>query len=101
MPTSSYAILFHLKLKDTQTGIKLFRSDVIKPIAEELKTSGYAFDIEILAKANQFGCRILEMPVRLEYKRGLENSSVRIRIKDIFSMFIDTLKIFWDIKIRS
>lgn len=94
-------LLFHLKLKDTQTGIKLFRSDVIKPIAEELKTSGYAFDIEILAKANQFGCRILEMPVRLEYKRGLENSSVRIRIKDIFSMFIDTLKIFWDIKIRS
>ena len=94
-------ILFHLNIKDTQTGVKLFRADVIKPIAEELKTAGYAFDIEILARANQFGCRILEMPVQLEYKRGMEHGTGRIRIKDVFSMFFDTLKIFWDIKIRS
>lgn len=94
-------VLFHLELKDTQTGVKLFRAAVLKPIAAELKTSGYAFDIEILARASQMGCRILEMPVCLEYKRGLKNGTVRIRINDIISMFIDTLKIFWDIKIRS
>lgn len=94
-------ILFHLNLKDTQTGVKLFRAEVIKPIAEELKTSGYAFDIEILARANLIGCRIQEMPVQLEYKRGMDNGTARIRLKDICSMFIDTLKIFWDIKIRS
>lgn len=94
-------ILFRLKLKDTQTGVKLFRADAIKPIARELKTSGYAFDIEILARANKIGCRILEMPVQLEYKRNTEHGIPRIRIGDICSMFIDTLKIFWDIKIRS
>lgn len=94
-------ILFRLKLKDTQTGVKLFRAEAIKPIARELKTSGYAFDIEILARANDIGCRILEMPVQLEYKRDTEHGTPRIRIWDVCSMFIDTLKIFWDIKIRS
>lgn len=94
-------ILFRLELKDTQTGVKLFRAEAIKPIARELKTYGYAFDIEILAKANQFGCRILEMPVQLEYKRDSEQETPRIRIGDICSMFIDTLKIFRDIKIHS
>lgn len=94
-------VLFRLKLKDTQTGVKLFRAEAIKPIARELKTSGYAFDIEILARANDIGCRILEMPVQLEYKRDTEHGTPRIRIWDVCSMFIDTLKIFWDIKIRS
>ena len=94
-------ILFHLDLKDTQTGVKLFRAAVIKPIAESLSTSGYAFDIEILARANQMGCRILEMPIHLEYRRGMENGTARIRIGDVFSMFFDTLRIFRDIHFRS
>lgn len=94
-------LLFRLQLKDTQTGVKLFRAEAIKPIARELKTYGYAFDIEILARANQFGCRILEMPVKLEYKRSTEHGASRIRIMDICSMLIDTLKIFRDIKIHS
>lgn len=94
-------ILFHLELKDTQTGVKLYRADVIKPLARELKTSGYAFDIEILARANQIGCRIIEMPVQLDYKRDTSEGSPRIRIWDICSMFLDTLKIFWDIRIHS
>ncbi len=94
-------LLFHLDLKDTQTGVKLFRADIIKPIAESLKTSGYAFDIEILARATHLGCRIAELPVHLEYQRGMEQGASRIRLLDVCSMFFDTLKIFWDIKIRS
>lgn len=94
-------VLFHLNIKDTQTGVKLFRAEVIKPIAAGLTTSGYAFDIEILARASRMGCRIVEMPVTVEYKRGLENGTARIRIKDIFVMFFDTLKIFRDIRFRS
>ena len=44
-------MLFHLGIHDTQTGIKLFKAEVIKPIAENLSISGYAFDIEILVAA--------------------------------------------------
>ncbi len=94
-------ILFRLELKDTQTGVKLYRADVIKPLARELKTSGYAFDIEILARANQIGCRIIEMPVQLDYKRDTSEGAPRIRLLDICSMFWDTLKIFWDVRVRS
>lgn len=94
-------ILFHLDIKDTQTGVKLFRAEVIKPIAQELTTTGYAFDIEILARASRMGCRIVEMPVTVDYKRGLENGTTRIRLKDIFVMFFDTLKIFRGIRFRS
>ena len=94
-------LLFHLDIKDTQTGVKLFRAEVIKPIAQNLTTTGYAFDIEILARASRMGCRIVEMPVTVDYKRGLENGTARIRLKDIFVMFFDTLKIFRDIRFRS
>ncbi len=91
-------LLFHLQLKDTQTGVKLFRAEIIKPIAFELKTTGYAFDIEILARACQKHAKILEMPVFVDYKRITEQSGSRIRLQDIYSMFIDTLKIFRDIR---
>ena len=80
-------ILFHLDIKDTQTGVKLFRAEVIKPIAQELTTTGYAFDIEILARASRMGCRIVEMPVTVDYKRGLENGTTRIRLKYFCDVF--------------
>lgn len=92
-------LLFHLNIKDTQTGIKLFKAEVIQPIVKQLTTSGYAFDIEILVRASQLGFGIIEMPVHLNYTRGMENGMTRIRIKDVFTMFFDTLKIFWKLRI--
>lgn len=86
-------LLFHLKLHDTQTGIKLFRASVIKPIAEKVVTNGYAFDIEILAYANRMGCKILEAPIELNYSRNDQKEGRRIRLKDILQVFKDTLMI--------
>lgn len=89
--------LFRLNLKDTQTGIKLFKSSVIKPICDNLNTTGFAFDIEILAKANQQGAKIIEMPIELKFSRKKHEKS-RISIKQILNMFKDTLKIKKSIK---
>lgn len=91
-------ILFGLEIKDTQTGIKLFKSDLIKEIAPKLKTKGFAFDIEILALASEKGAKITERPITLEFKRN--NSFGRIKFKDIWKMFTDTIKIWWNLKIR-
>lgn len=85
-------LLFRLNLKDTQTGIKLFKSSVIKPICDDLITTGFAFDIEILAKANQQGAKIIEMPIELKFSRNRHEKS-RISINQILNMFKDTLKI--------
>lgn len=85
-------LMFNLNLKDTQTGIKLFKSQVIKPICENLTTTGFAFDIEILATASKSGCKIIEMPIELKYSRDPREHS-RISLKLIINMFKDTLRI--------
>ncbi len=85
-------LLFHLKIKDTQTGIKMFKSEVIKPIIQLVKTKGFAYDIEILVAVNCRNYRIKEMPVKLVFTRG--NGMGRIHMSDIFKMVGDTFKIF-------
>ena len=85
-------LLFHLKIKDTQTGIKVFKAEVIKPIIHLIKTKGFAYDIEILVAVNCRGYRIKEMPVQLVFTRG--NGMGRIHVSDIINMFGDTFKIF-------
>lgn len=85
-------MLFHLKIKDTQTGIKMFKAEVIKPIISLVQTKGFAYDIEILVAVNCRRYRIKEMPVQLVFTRG--NGMGRIHISDIFKMVGDTFKIF-------
>ena len=85
-------LLFRLEIKDTQTGIKLFRTPVIKTLTENIQTYGYAYDIEILAKANKSGCRIIEMPIELKFKRERKEKS-RISLKTSVKVFKDTVKI--------
>ena len=91
-------MLFRLKLKDVQTGIKLFKAEKIKPIMQELDTEGFAFDIEILARASDMGYKIIEMPVKLNYSRKEEGSKSKISVRIIFNMFTDAIKIKRKIK---
>lgn len=91
-------VLFRLKLKDTQTGLKLFRADVIKPVAHLIKTSGFAYDIEILAAINRRGGQIGEMPVKVVYVR--ERGNRRIGLSDIAKAFRDTWVIFYRLYIK-
>lgn len=90
--------LFHLSVKDTQTGIKLFRAEAIKSIIGMVRTSGYAYDIEILAVAARFGYKIIEQPVTLKFTR--KEAFGRIKLKDILRMAKDTLSIFYWLKIK-
>lgn len=84
--------MFKLNLKDTQTGIKLFRAEVIKPICESLETYGYAYDIEILAKATKDNRSIIELPIELNYRRDQRETS-RFPIKQLCRIFKETLKV--------
>lgn len=85
-------ILFHLPVKDTQTGVKLFKADCLKPIIERVQSTGYAYDIEILANVSKKGGKIAEMPIELEFQR--ENRWGRIRFKDIWKVVKDTMMVF-------
>lgn len=95
---SMLKILFHLNVKDTQTGIKMFRAEALKSIIGLVKTKGFAYDIEILVALNSRKYRIMEMPVKLVF--GRENGMGRIKFKDILQVFSDTWKIFWRANVR-
>lgn len=55
---------WHLtKVRDTQCGCKLFRRDVAKLLFSYSMINGFAFDVEILLLAKNFGYQIAEAPV--------------------------------------
>lgn len=85
-------VLFHLNVKDTQTGLKVFRAEAIKPVAHLIRTQGFAYDIELLVAVNRRGFKIGQMPVKVEHVRDRETK--RIGLKDVWRTFQDTWKIF-------
>lgn len=91
-------VLFGLKCHDTQTGLKLYKGELIREIVPLRKIDGYAFDIELLALASKKKSSLIEMPVELNFTRG--ESFGRIKLKDVWKMFTDTWKIWWNLKIK-
>ena len=85
-------VLFGLKLKDTQTGIKLFRTASVQPILKVMRTSRFSFDIELLAIATKKGLVIKEMPVVVNFSRNKSDRS-KISLASIFEMVRDSLRI--------
>ena len=85
-------LMFHLNVRDTQTGIKLFQADILKKVIKDVQTQGFAYDIEILALANAYGAKIVEMPITLKFTR--ESGFSRIRVNDILKVFKDTFVIY-------
>ena len=84
--------LFGLKLKDTQTGIKLFRTTSVQPILKVMRTSRFSFDIELLAIATKKGLVIKEMPVVVNFSRNKSDRS-KIRFASIMEMVRDSIRI--------
>jgi glycosyltransferase involved in cell wall biosynthesis len=95
-------LLFSVKISDTQVGIKLFRTEVIKKILPFLKINHYGFDLEIICLASVFGYdNILEAPIRLDYFLKNRRSVVRdvlhtVRVGRL--LLIDTIKLYFTIR---
>jgi len=53
---------FHLDVRDTQCGAKLFRYETVQHIAPCMKETGWAFDLELLYLCQIFGKNIIEVP---------------------------------------
>lgn len=58
-----FRTLFRLPIYDPQCGFKLFRKNVIPILFKEIKTTGFAFDSELVVKSFSLGLRIKEVPV--------------------------------------
>lgn len=53
---------FHLDIRDTQCGAKLFTYQTVKDIAPHMQEKGWAFDLELLYLCQIFDKNIIEIP---------------------------------------
>jgi glycosyltransferase involved in cell wall biosynthesis len=89
-------IMFRIKLTDTQSGIKIFKRNVVDKILPRLLVKRYAMDIEMLAVANYLGFkRIFEGPIELTF----DKSTSSIKWSTIFHMLWDTIAVFYRLRI--
>lgn len=72
-------ILFGLSC-DTQTGIKLFRTDALR----QWETDGFLFDVELLHQIKKNGGRIIEVPIEAEIRE-------RMTWKNVWETFLESL----------
>lgn len=85
-------ILFGLPLNDTQTGLKLYKHEVLRKVIKRVLCKRYAFDVELLANVHHLGYKIVEAPIVLEYRRTVRWG--RIGLSDLWHSGIDTLAIW-------
>jgi dolichyl-phosphate beta-glucosyltransferase len=76
-------------VQDTQCGFKLFRSEAAITLFAEQRVSGFAFDVEVLGRAERLGLRIAEIGVRWRERSG---SKVRV-LSDGLTMAGDVLRL--------
>ncbi len=88
-------LLFGLPLRDTQTGIKLFKREVLEKVFHKVLIKRYAFDLELLVLAHHNGFKISEAPVVVEYKGRFGH----ITFMAIFNMMWDTAAVFYRLRI--
>ena len=82
------------KLSDSQCGCKAYRQGAARDIFSKCKVDGFAFDFETILRAQKYGYRIAEIPVKIVNHR---ESKVRV-LRDTFKMLTDLSKIKKDIK---
>lgn len=89
------ATLFRINIKDTQTGLKLFRRDVLIRVIPRVLVKAYAFDLELLVVANHLGYRnVVEAPVNIKQQLSTTTS-----LWAAWNVLMDTLAIFYRLHI--
>ncbi|OGE72390.1 hypothetical protein A3H40_04060 [Candidatus Daviesbacteria bacterium RIFCSPLOWO2_02_FULL_38_15] len=94
-------ILFGLRVRDTQVGMKFFKREVLEKVLPRLLVKHYAFDIEMLTVANYLGFkRIYEAPIDIALRFGGASTITNQKfLRTILAMLLDTLAVFYRLKI--
>jgi glycosyltransferase involved in cell wall biosynthesis len=88
-------LLFNLNVRDTQTGLKLFRRQVLVEALPLLAIKRFAFDLELLVVAHQLGYRnVCEAPISLDYQ--FEST---VNFRSAWQVLWDTAAIFYRLRI--
>lgn len=88
-------LLFGLPVRDTQTGLKLFKAKVLKEAFPRILVKKFAYDLELLANIHHLGYKIAEAPIVLEQQRPYG----RLGLKAMLQTGWDTLAVFYRMNI--
>jgi glycosyltransferase involved in cell wall biosynthesis len=87
--------LFRLDVRDTQTGLKLFRRQVLEEAVPLLAIKRFAFDLELLVVTRFLGYRkICEAPIALDYQ--FEST---VNLGSAWRVLWDTAAIFYRLRV--
>ena len=75
--------------RDTQCGLKAFRSDGARTLFGQSRIDGFAFDIELFHLAERYEFSVLEVPVRVE---NSERSTVKVA-RDALRLTRDLIRV--------
>ncbi len=79
-------------LKDTQSGLKAMKKSAFINIFPRLAVKRYAFDVELLAVANLYKLKVVEMPVNIKL-------DAKFKPQEMWRMFVDLLGIAYRLRI--
>jgi glycosyltransferase involved in cell wall biosynthesis len=85
--------IFGMNTRDTQTGLKCGRGEVLRDIFNIMSVNRYAFDVELLAIAHFLNLRVKELPVKIRYTGNL-------KAIEILRMLLDLTKILYNTKLK-
>jgi len=84
-------LLFNLPCHDTQTGLKLFKTEVLRKVFPRILVKQFAFDLEVLVNAHHLGYHIAEAPIVLHSQREY----ARLGMNSVITTLWDTLAVFY------
>ncbi|MFH0897397.1 MAG: glycosyltransferase [Candidatus Bathyarchaeota archaeon] len=82
-----------LKVSDTQSGLKAFRSGSIRKLMRFLTVKRFAFDVEVLTVAKLMKLKIVELPVKIDLRSSFS-------IRQVFRMMVDLAGIGYRLRIK-
>jgi glycosyltransferase involved in cell wall biosynthesis len=78
--------LFGLPVRDTQTGLKLVRRDLLLRALEQTQSQGFTLDVELLAHLVRLGAVMVEAPVVVQHSMRFGG----IGLGTVWAIFRDT-----------
>lgn len=89
------AILFQINVRDTQTGLKLFKRDVLRQVLPRVVVKAYAFDLELLVVAHKLGYqKVVEAPIEIR-----QQFTTTTDVRAAWKVLWDTAAVFYRLRI--
>jgi len=83
-------LILQVHLRDTQSGLKLIKREVLDVIMPLILVKRYAFDLELCFLAQKHGFRTVEAPIYVNFDNSKKGSA---SWKTVLGMFLDVLAI--------